>query len=448
MIENRAGSEPREPAWLEQDRRFVWHPYTQTKTAPAPIPIERGDGVYLVTPEGRRILDGISSWWVNIHGHNHPRLNLALRRQAERVAQVIFAGFAHEPAATLAAELCRRSPAGLGHVFFSDDGSTAVEVALKMAYQSFRNRGETRRRLFVALEHAYHGDTFGAMAAGGTSAFHATFHDLFFEVRRAHAPYCLRCPVGKVRESCGIECADSLENILTREGKQVAAIVIEPMVQAAGGMIVWPTQFLVRVRELATAHGVPLVADEVFTGFGRTGRMFACEHGPIRPDILCLSKALTGGYLPLAATLTTDVIYESFLSDDRAKTFFHGHSYTGNALACAVALESLAVFDDERVLDRVAQLESLFQMRLESIRSIHCVAETRCLGAIAVIELKGASSGGYLDEMGPRLYRELLQRDLLLRPLGNVLYFLPPYGITDEQVHGVFDVIGDVLAGF
>ncbi len=417
--------------WKTQDRLCVWHPYTQMLTAPDAIGIQRAEGVYLYTSDGHRILDGISSWWVNILGHNHPRLNRALQEQAGRFAQVIFAGFTHEPAARLAGELVQRPPETLTRVFFSDNGSTAVEVALKMADQYWRNRGELTRNLFVAFDHAYHGDTFGAMAVGGVEVFHSQFSDLFFDVRRAGGP--------------GGEGAEDLEEILERDGQRVAAVIMEPMVQAAGGMIVWPVEFLRHVREVTRRHGIPLIADEVFTGFGRTGKMFACEHGPIQPDILCVSKAITGGYLPLAATLASEEIYESFLSEDRRKTFFHGHSYTGNALACAVALESLAVLEETKGLDRVMELERLFKGRLEQLQSLPMVDQVRGIGALGVLELKPERQSGYLDERGPRMAQAFLERGVLLRPLGNVLYFLPPYVITDEEAHWVFDVIGEVL---
>ncbi len=430
--------------WREEDRRYVWHPYTQILTAPEAIPVERAEGVYLYTSDGQRILDGISSWWVNIHGHNHPRLNRALQEQADRFAQVIFAGFTHQPAVRLAAQLVQRTPSNLSRVFFSDDGSTAVEVALKMAYQCWRNRGESKRNLFVAFEHAYHGDTFGAMAAGGVEIFHSEFSGLFFEVRRARVPGGPHPRKADAQEESP-PAAEELEAILEKEGERVAAVIMEPMVQAAGGMIVWPVEFLRHVREVTRHHGIPLIADEVFTGFGRTGKMFACQHGPIEPDMMCLSKALTGGYLPLAATLASEDIYQSFLSKDRRKTFFHGHSYTGNALACAVALESLAVLEETKSLDRVMELEGLFTQRLEQLQSLPVVEEVRGIGALGVVELSTQGKSGYLDERGPRLAEAFLERGILLRPLGNVLYFLPPYVITDEEAHSVFDAIEDIL---
>lgn len=437
---------PDRPAWLRADREFVWHPYTQMRTAPPPLPVVRGEGAYLITADGRRILDGISSWWVNIHGHAHPRLNEALARQAAQLEQVLFAGFAHEPAARLAEELVRRAPRGLARVFYSDDGSTAVEVALKMAWQSWRNRGEHRRATFVALAHAYHGDTFGAMAAGGVASFHSAFAPLFCDVRRAHAPRCFAEPGVEQGGSCSQGCAGTVEEILAREGEGVAAVIVEPMVQGAGGMLIHPPDFLRGVRATTRRAGVPLIVDEVFTGFGRTGRFFACEHATVEPDLLCVSKALTGGYLPLAATLATAEIYESFLSDDSGKALLHGHSYTANPLACAVALESLRLFDENRCLERVRELEGRFRDGLAGLAGLPAVARVRGLGGIAAVELRPRGPAGYLSEAGPWLYERFLERDLLLRPLGDVVYFLPPYVIDDREVAGVFAAIGEVLA--
>lgn len=423
--------------WTELDRRHVWHPYTQMRLAPPPLPVARAQGVYLYLEDGRPILDAISSWWVCLHGHSHPRLNRALARQAESLAQVIFAGFTHEPGARLAAALAERAPGRLPWVFYSDDGSTAVEVGLKMAWQLWRNRGEERRDLFVAFDDAYHGDTFGAMAASETGIFNERFRQLFCAVRRA------RTPASAARGSA----SPPLAEILEREGERVAGVILEPMLQGAGGMLVQPAAFLREVREETARHGIPLIADEVLTGFGRTGKFFACEHGPIVPDILCISKALTAGYLPFAATLASDEIYRAFLSEDRTKTLFHGHSYTGNALACALALESLALFEEEDRLGRVAALERLFGQHLERLRTHPRVAEVRGIGSMAAVELRPASEGGYLDASGPRMAAAALERGVLLRPLGNILYTLPPLVITDEEVERVFGVIGELVEG-
>ncbi len=430
---------------VDRDLARLWHPYTQMQTAPPPIPVVRGEGVYLYTEDGRRILDGISSWWVNIHGHSHPKLNEALARQARELEHVIFAGFTHRPAVELAERLVEVLPEGLHRVFYSDDGSTAVEVALKMAYQYWSNRGEPERRLFVALRFAYHGDTVGTMSVSEESVFTKAFEGLLFRVARAEAPYCYRCPMGKEQETCVNDCLGSLEQILCEEKGRVASVIVEPMLQAAGGMIVWPREFLTGVRKLCDQHKTLLIADEVMTGFGRTGRMFACEHGPVRPDIACLSKGLSAGYLPLAATVATDDVYEAFLSDDRTKTFFHGHSFTANPLGCAVGLASLDIFREEGTLQRIAALEKQLRVGLEPMRSLNCVDDVRIIGGVGIVEL--AEGDGYLSDIGPRLYREFLERGLLLRPLGNVLYFMPPYVITEEEANRVIEQMGEVLRG-
>jgi adenosylmethionine-8-amino-7-oxononanoate aminotransferase len=434
---------------VERDRAALWHPYTQMQTAPAPVPIVRGEGVYLYTEDGRRILDGISSWWVNIHGHSNPTLNRALAEQAGRLEHVLFAGCTHPPAVELAERLVGALPARLTRVFYSDNGSTAVEVAVKAALQYWLNRGEPRRRRFITLHHAYHGDTVGAMSVSAASLFTQAFEPLLFPVTRADAPYCYRCPLGLERASCRIDCLGSLEEALAAHEDEVAGVLVEPMLQAAGGMVVWPPEFLSGVRALCDRHGALMIADEVLTGFGRTGRMFACEHAGVTPDLLCLSKALTAGYLPLGATVATDDVYAAFLSDDRAKTFFHGHSFTANPLACAVAVASLDLFAEERVLARIAKLEAQLRAGLEPLRELPSVGDVRVIGGVGIVELvadKGTrSAGGYLDGIGPRLSAAFLERGLLLRPLGNVLYFMPPYVITEEQTAWVLAQIREVV---
>ncbi|HUI77765.1 MAG TPA: adenosylmethionine--8-amino-7-oxononanoate transaminase [Bryobacteraceae bacterium] len=430
---------------IERDRACLWHPYTQMLTAPPPLPIVRGQGVYLHTEDGRRILDGISSWWVNIHGHSHPKLNEALAAQARELEQVIFAGCTHRPAVELAERLLALLPSGLTRIFYSDDGSTAVEVALKLAVEYWRNRGQPQRRTFVTLHHAYHGDTVGAMSASEDSPFTAAFRPMLFPVVRAHAPYCYRCPVGLTRSRCQIDCLNDLEQRLQEGGDSIAGVLLEPMLQAAGGMIAWPAEFLAGARRLSDRYGTLLIADEVLTGFGRTGRMFACEHAGVRPDVVCMSKGLTAGYLPMGATAATEDVYQAFLSDDRGKTFFHGHSYTANPLACAVALASLDLFRDGAVLDRVQRLECQLRAGLEPLRRW---GDVRVIGGVGIIELD-TSSGGYLDDIGPRLYAAFLERGLLLRPLGNVVYFMPPYVITDAEVEWALaqiqEVVGQVI---
>lgn len=401
----------------------MWHPYTQEKIAPPPIGITHGRGVWLYTEDGRKILDAISSWWVNIHGHAHPFLNDALAKQAGEIEHAMFAGFTHKPAVELAEKLVAVLPKNLTRVFYSDNGSTAVEVALKMAFQFWQNRGQTRKT-FVALEHAYHGDTFGAMAASDASAFTAPFKSLLFNVLRAGN-------------------ADDIERIFKERASEIAAVIIEPMLQGAGGMIVWEKEFVARVRKLCNESGVLLIADEVLTGFGRTGKMFACEHADVSPDIICLSKALTAGYLALGATVATEEIYDAFLSDDRAKTFFHGHSFTANPLACAVASASLDLFERENCLEKVAFINRKFGERLPKLLDLNCVRGLRIIGAVGAIEI--AADDGYFANVGQTLYQEFLRRDILLRPLGNVLYFMPPFVIEENEIDWVLNEIEDVL---
>lgn len=439
------------PNLTTRDSACIWHPYTQMKTAQTPLPIVRGEGVYLYTNDGRRFLDGISSWWVNIHGHAHPELNAALAAQAAQLEHVVFAGATHEPAVALAEELLTILPAGLSRVFYSDNGSTAVEVALKMAWQYWQNRGQAERNEFVALHHAFHGDTVGAMSASERTGFSRPFEGLLFPVHRVHSPYCYRCPLGLRRSECSIDCLGDLERVLAERGRAVAAVIVEPMLQGAGGMIVWPAEFLSGVRRLSDRYNTLMIADEILTGFGRTGKMFACEHAGVSPDLICLSKGLTAGYLPLAVTAVREQIYEAFLDDDRSKAFFHGHSYTANPLACAVARASLGLFRKEKTLERVGRLEKQFRRRLEGLGGMRGVGDVRGIGGIAAIELDTSlirpaeQASGYFSSLGPNLYDAFLRRGLLLRPLGSILYFMPPYTITDQEVDWAFDQIAGVL---
>lgn len=430
-------------------RDRVWHPYTQMLNEPPPLAIVRGEGAFLYTDDGRRILDGVSSWWVNIHGHSHPRLNAALARQAGELEHVIFAGCTHRPAVELAERLVELLPDGLTRVFYSDNGSTAVEVALKLAWQYWRNRGEEDRQTFITLDRAYHGDTVGAMSVSAASSFTAPFGSLLFPVARVHEPYCFRCPVGLDRQRCQIDCLESLAAELERRGKTVAGVVVEPMLQGVGGMIVWPEEFLAGVRRLCTQFGTLMIADEVLTGFGRTGRMFACEHASVTPDVICLSKGLTAGYLPMAATVATEALYEGFLSEDREQAFFHGHSYTANPLGCAVGLESLDIFRDDAVLDRIGRLEQQLRAGFEPFRALPHVGDVRVIGGVAAVELVTTpgtkEGGGYFDAIGPLLADAFLARGLLIRPLGSVVYFMPPYVISDEDTALAIDAFGSVF---
>jgi len=423
----------------------LWHPFTDQGSDPPPLLIRRGEGVYLETQDGRRILDAISSWWVNLHGHSHPAIAAAISEQAARLEHVLFAGFSHEPAEELADRLGKIVPSPLAHIFFSDDGSTAVEVALKMAIQYWSNLGRPEKHRIVALENAYHGDTVGAMSVSDDSPFTAAFDSLRVPVLRTHSASCAHCPVGLTRATCDIECLNRLDQILSEHANEIAAIIVEPLLQGAGGMIVHPEEFLAGVRRLTTAHDVLLIADEVLTGFGRTGRMFACERAGVVPDIMCVAKGLTGGFLPLAATITTDRVHEAFTGTERSRAFFHGHSYTANPIACAAANAALRIFDDEPVFERIAAIERTHVERLSAFAANPCVADARHIGTVAAIELK-VPDAGYLSSLRPRLYRFYLDRGVLLRPLGNVVYILPPYVITTEQLNMAYDVIQDSLS--
>ena len=422
----------------------LWHPFTQEGTDPLPLSVRRARGVYLETTDGRQILDAISSWWVNIHGHAHPLIAEAIAEQASRLEHVLFAGFSHEPAEELAARLAKIVPGPLRHIFFSDDGSTAVEVALKLAVQYWKNSGHPEKHRIVALEHAYHGDTFGAMSVSDDSPFTAAFESLRIPVLRAHSAYCAHCPVGLTRATCHIECLNKLEALLVEQGGEIAAVIVEPLLQGAGGMIVHPEEFLDGVRRLTAAHDVLLIADEVLTGFGRTGRMFACERAGIVPDVMCVAKGLTGGFLPLSATLVTDRVHDAFTGGDRGRAFFHGHSYTANPIACAAANASLQIFETEPVFQRIGAIEKVHAARLPEFTGHPCVADVRHIGTVAAIELK-VPDAGYLSSLRPRLYEFFLRRGVLLRPLGNVVYILPPYVISAEQQNFVYDTIRDAL---
>ena len=423
----------------------LWHPYTQEGEDPPPLSVRGGKGVFLETRDGRRILDAISSWWVNLHGHSHPAIAAAVAEQAARLEHVLFAGFSHEPAEELAARLGKVVPPPLRHVFFSDDGSTAVEVALKMALQYWKNCGRSGKRRIVALENAYHGDTAGAMSVSDDSPFTLAFESWRIPILRTYSAYCAHCPVGLTRATCQIECLNKLERLLSERGDEIAAVIVEPLLQGAGGMIVHPEEFLSGVRRLTAAHDVLLIADEVLTGFGRTGRMFACERAGAVPDLMCVAKGLTGGFLPLAATFATDRVHDAFTDGDRARAFFHGHSYTANPIACAAANASLQIFESEPVFDRIAAIEKVHAVRLPAFAAHSAVADVRHIGTVAAIELK-VPDAGYLSSLRPHLYEFFLSRDVLLRPLGNVVYILPPYIITPDQLNFVYDVIQDSLA--
>ncbi|MFH0901021.1 MAG: adenosylmethionine--8-amino-7-oxononanoate transaminase [Pseudomonadota bacterium] len=426
----------------EKDKRYLWHPFTQMHDwlADDPLVIESASGNYLIDTDGNRYFDGVSSLWVTVHGHCHPKINLAIRTQLERLDHSTLLGLANVPSIELAERLVRLAPPGLSRVFYSDSGSTAVEIAVKMAYQYWTQKGQPQRRKYVALADAYHGDTLGAVSVGGVELFHQTFKPLLFQVLRAPTPYWYRCPETTDPVGCRDRCLNALDQLLTEHGSEVAAFVVEPLVQGAAGMITHPRGFLSAAADLCRRHQVLLICDEVATGFGRTGTMFACNQEEVTPDLLCLAKGLTGGYLPLAATLTTDAIFQGFLGRyTDQKTFFHGHTYTGNPLACAAALASLDLFAQERVIERLGPKIAMLTQKLATrIEPLAHVGQVRQCGMMVGIELvrKRATKEAYPFEaaIGARVCRAVRRHGVILRPLGTVVVLLPPLSITEPEI--------------
>ncbi|HWF43317.1 MAG TPA: adenosylmethionine--8-amino-7-oxononanoate transaminase [Candidatus Kapabacteria bacterium] len=427
----------RDYEWKAWDAGHIWHPYTQMKLMPEAIAVDRAEGSYLYLADGRRLFDGISSWWVTLHGHAHPRIAKAIADQASKLEQVIFAGFTHEPAATLAHRLIQRAPSGLTKAFFSDDGSTAVEVALKMSIQYWKHQGEDRRT-FLALEHAYHGDTFGAMSISERGTFTDAFAPFLFDVKRLPFPSSL----DGIKDFS--EAEDKFLNALRTECKKntIAAFIYEPLLLGAGGMKTWRPQVLEAALAIAREHNVLTIADEVLTGFGRTGTFFASEQTTIAPDMMTLSKGLTGGFLPMGMTLASQQMFDAFLSDDRSKTFFHGHSYTGNPISCAAALASLDVFEMEPVMDRIRSIERVHRERLPKLAE-RLGNRYRVLGTVAAMEPQKPT--GYLSPQMLAIPPRAIARGMLIRPLGDVIYLLPPYSSTEEDLHRAYDVLTAVI---
>jgi len=438
--------------WVEKDLKYVWHPYTQMKDCQThlPILIERADGIKLYDSDGKFYYDTISSWWCNVHGHNHPRIKAAIKEQLDSLEHVLFAGFTHKPAISLAERLVSITPEPLTKVFFSDNGSTAVETALKMSFQYWRNIGQKRKTKFVALDHGYHGDTLGAMSVSGVDRFNSVFSPLLFQSFKAPSPYCYRCPVGKEKSSCDIACLKPLEEILENNSNEIAAMILEPLVMAAGGMIIYPGEYLEKAAALVRKHNVHLIVDEIATGFGRTGRMFACDHVNIEPDFMCQSKGITGGYLPLAATLTTDEVYSAFYDDyEKEKTFYHGHTYTANPISCSAALASLDVFQEEDTIGKLSKVIPLIRKGLGKIKELPYVGDVRHIGMIGAVELVENKESKKVFNSNRRIvleiYKKGLERNLLLRPLGNIIYFFLPLCIKEAEVSYIMENCYDII---
>ena len=432
---------------VEWDKRYLWHPFTQMQDwlAEAPVIIERGEGCYLIDIAGNRYIDGIASMWTNVHGHNHPGLNTALKAQLDKIAHATLLGYSNVPAIQLARKLVELTPAGLNKVFYSDNGSTAVEVALKIAYQYWQHKEEPQRKLFIHFDNAYHGDTIGAMSVGGIDSFHTTFASLLFKGIRVSAADVYR-PSDANEVVVKTRWLNAVERALSEHEGQIAGIILEPLIQGAGGMLLAPNGFLKELAALAKRWKTLLIVDEVMTGFGRTGKMWACEHEAVTPDLFCMAKGLAAGYLPLAATLTTDEIYNAFLGEYRdLKTFFHGHTFTGNPLACAVALENIAIFEREDLLSRLQPTLEHFKNRLQEFYALPHVGDVRVCGFTAGIELmKNPDTDtpyAFEEKIGIRVCKEALTRGAILRPLVNTIVLMPPLQISISELDALLDIV-------
>ncbi|WP_415000388.1 adenosylmethionine--8-amino-7-oxononanoate transaminase [Arenimonas sp.] len=438
-------------AWRSRDLAVLWHPCTQMAEHPDTLPllpIRRGRGVWLEGVDGKRYLDAVSSWWTNLFGHGEPRIAEAIAAQARELEHVIFAGFSHEPGLKLAEALLRIAPrqagrAALARVFYADNGSAAVEIALKMSFHSFANRGQSRRTRFVALGNGYHGETLGALSMGDLPLYRRVYAPLLLEPLFAPSPDAYECEPGESAEAVALRRADELEAIFAEHGESICALILEPLVQCAGAMRMHHPAYLRRAREICDWHGAHLIADEIAVGFGRTGTMFACEQAGIAPDFLCLSKGLTGGFLPMSAVLTTNDVYEAFLSESRDRGFLHSHSYTGNPLGCAAALASLAIFDSEPVLERNRITSTRMAELAAPLREHPHIADVRQTGMILAMEMAadGRSRTAFpaSERRGLRAYRAGLERGAVLRPLGDVLYWMPPYCIDEPALQHLAD---------
>lgn len=433
----------------EYDRRYVWHPFTQMREweqTAQPV-IVRGEGCWLIDSDGRRHLDGVANLWTNVHGHCHPVINAAIKAQLDKLEHSTLLGLAGEQPSLLAKRLVEITPPGLDKVFYSDNGSTAVEIGIKMAFQYWQHCGRPEKTRFISLHNAYHGDTIGAVSVGGIDIFHEVFRPLLFPTIQAPSTYCYRCQLSGAKRSdrCKLECLAALEQLLASHGREVAGLVIEPLLQGAGGMIVQPPGYLAGVRALCDRYEVLMIADEVATGFGRTGRMFACDHEGVTPDIMALSKGITGGYLPLAATMTTQKVYDAFLGEYRElKTFFHGHTFTGNSIACAAALASLDLFTTTGLLESLPHKIKYLHERLQALLELDNVGDVRQCGLAAGIELVRDSGGtpfAWEERVGVQVCLEARKHDLFLRPLGNVIVVFPPLVISLAELKLLMDGI-------
>ncbi len=435
---------------IEADKQYIWHPFTQMADWQAcePVIIDRGEGFFLIDTEGKKYIDGVSSLWCNVHGHHVKKIDDAIRAQLDKIGHSTLLGLGQTKSIQLAEKLIRITPPNLKKVFYSDSGATSVEIAIKMAYQFWHNTGRKKRTKFIALENSYHGDTIGAVSVGGISLFHEIFKSLLFETFFVPCPHPYRFQ-GTPR-ACTDNSVERIEDLLKEHAGEIAAVIVEPLVQGAGGMIVHPEGFLKKVRELTTERDVLLIVDEVATGFGRTGKMFACEHEEVQPDIMCLGKGITGGYLPLAATLTTQRIFDAFLGKvSEHKTFYHGHTYTGNALGCAAALASLELFAENKVLESQPAKISLIDAVFEELAGLDYVGDVRhrgLMGGIELVQDKATKEPFPIEkQIGAKLCGAMKPKGAMMRPLGNVIVVMPPIAIDIELLEKLLRIIKDSI---
>ena len=439
--------------WQEEDLKYIWHPCSQMKdyeTLP-PIVVERASGINLYDTEGNCYKDIVSSWWCNLLGHCNPRINQAIKNQLDKLEHVIFANFTHKTAITLCQKLVEVLPKGLCKFNFADNGSAAVEMAMKMSFQYHQQVGNTHKKRFMALTDAYHGETIGALSVGACDLYTEIYKPILLDVERVPAPDCFRCPYGKCRDNCTCECFEQAEKVFENFGNDTCAILVEPLLQGSAGMKVYPALFLTKLRALCDKYDVHLIADEIATGYGRTGKMFAFDHVGVSPDIMCLSKGLTGGYMPMSICVTTQEIYDAFYDDyNKGKAFMHSHTYAGNPLACSAAIEVLNILKDENIIEKANDKAKYFNRIIkEKFEALPYVGEVRHIGLINAIEIvkDKTTKEAYPSKLrlGYQIYKKALKKGVLLRPLGDVIYFNPPLIIEYEDMDFVTDIARECM---
>ncbi len=439
--------------WQEEDLKYIWHPCSQMKDYEElpPIVIEKAQGINLYDIEGNCYKDVVSSWWCNLLGHCNPRINQAIKNQLDKLEHVIFANFTHKTAITLCQKLVEVLPEGLCKFNFADNGSAAVEMAMKMSFQYHQQVGNTHKKRFIALTDAYHGETIGALSVGACDLYTEIYKPILLDVERVEAPDCFRCPYGKCRDNCNCECFEQAEKVFEKYGNEACAMLVEPLLQGSAGMKVYPAMYLTKLRVLCDKYNVHLIADEIATGYGRTGKMFAFNYSGVSPDIICLSKGLTGGYMPMSICVTTQEIYDAFYDDyNKGKAFMHSHTYSGNPLACAAAIEVLNILKDENIIEKANENAKYFnEIIINKFEDLYNVGEVRSIGLINAIELvKNKVTKEPFDSklrVGYQIYKKALKKGVLLRPLGNVIYFNPPLTIERKDMDFVTDVAKECM---